>query len=115
MRRGDIFYVNFNPAQGSEANKIRPAAIVSQNEANSYAEQSGRGTLTVVPITSNTKFVASFQVLVSAQETGLKYDSKVQAEQIRTVSVHRVGDYIGTLNPSTLWLVDEALKLHLSL
>ena len=49
MRRGDIRLVNFEPALGNEANKIRPAIIVSNDAANSMAETLGRGVITVNP------------------------------------------------------------------
>ncbi|MDO4898739.1 MAG: type II toxin-antitoxin system PemK/MazF family toxin, partial [Rothia sp. (in: high G+C Gram-positive bacteria)] len=52
MRRGDIFWVDLELVCGSESNKKRPCLIVSRNEANDYASQSGRGTVTVLPITS---------------------------------------------------------------
>ncbi|MBR7829243.1 type II toxin-antitoxin system PemK/MazF family toxin [Actinospica sp. MGRD01-02] len=57
-----------------------------------------RGAITVAPITSNTICVLSFQVLVPAGETsGLKSDSKIQAEQIRSVSFDMIGNRIGHL------------------
>ncbi|MDO4791069.1 MAG: type II toxin-antitoxin system PemK/MazF family toxin [Buchananella hordeovulneris] len=115
MRRGDLYWVNFEPTQGSEANMRRPAAIVSRNDANFVAQETGRGTVTVVPLTINTKHVAAFQVLVSADESGLRQESKLQAEQVRTVSVSRIGDYIGTLSFQTVLKLNDALRLHLDL
>ncbi len=55
MRRGDVYWVDFEPARGSEPNKKRPAIIVSRDESNTYVAHHGLGTLTVVPLTSNTK------------------------------------------------------------
>lgn len=115
MRRGDVYWVNFEPTQGSEANKRRPAAIVSRNDANFVAQETGRGTITVVPLTSNAKHVAPFQVLVPAEECGLRQESKLQAEQVRTVSVARVGNYIGTLSFQSMLKLNDALRLHLDL
>lgn len=97
MRHGDIYWVNLDLAQGSESNKKRPCLIVSRDEANNYVASTGKGTITILPITSNTRFVAPFQVFLPALESGLNQDSKVQAEQIRTVSVERIGDYIGSV------------------
>lgn len=115
MRRGDIYWVNFEPAQGNEANKKRPAVIVSRNEANAVVQQTGKGTVTVVPLTTNTRFVAPFHVLLSTSETGLTQESKTQAEQIRTVSVSRIGEFAGFLSFAALESLDAALRLHLNL
>ena len=43
MRRGDIYWVDLDPAQGAEANKIRPAVVVSNDAANRAAGRGGRG------------------------------------------------------------------------
>jgi len=115
MRRGEIRFVDFDPVRGVEANKSRPAVIVSNDGANSAAQRLGRGVITVVPATSNTERVYPFQVLLRASETGLERDSKAQAEQVRSVSVERVGTRIGVLPSELLSSLDEALRLHLAL
>ena len=81
MRRGDVYWVDLEPARGSEANKTRPAVIVSNDAANRAARRTGRGVVTVVPITSNVGRVYPFQVLLRAADCGLTADSKAQAEQ----------------------------------
>jgi len=43
MRRGEIRRVNLDPTLGSEADTLRPAVIVSNDQANAAAERSGRG------------------------------------------------------------------------
>jgi mRNA interferase MazF len=115
MRRGEIRLVDLDPVRGSEANKRRPAVIVSNDGANSTAERLGRGVVTVVPVTSNTERVFPFQVLLPAPKTGLERDSKAQAEQVRSVAVERVGTRVGVVPPDFLALLDEALRLHLAL
>ncbi|SRR5258708_1709369 len=115
MRRGEIVIVNLDPAMGSEASKSRPAVIVSNDAANSAARRLGRGTVTVVPVTSSTGRVQPFQVLLPASQTGLRRDSKAQAEQIRSVAVERIGKKAGQLPPALLAEVDRALRIHLSL
>lgn len=115
MRRGEVRVVDLDPARGSEANKRRPAVIVSNDGANSTAERLGRGVLTVVPVTSRTERVYPFQVMLPAKETGLKVDSKAQAEQVRAVAVEHVGEQVGSLPPELLSALDEALRLHLAL
>ncbi len=115
MRRGDIVTVNLDPARGSEASKSRPAVVVSNDAANATATRLGRGVITVVPVTSNTGRVYPFQVLLPAAATGLRADSKAQAEQIRSVAIERIGRQAGHLPPALLTELDAAVRLHLSL
>ena len=115
MRRGDICLVDFDPARGAEANKRRPAVIVSNDGANGAATRVGRGVLTVVPVTSNVERVLAFQVLLPRGAAGLDRPSKAQAEQVRAVSVDRVGRTLGRLAGEQIAALDEALRLHLAL
>lgn len=115
MRRGEIRWVDLDPSRGSESDKRRPAVIVSNDGANAAAARLNRGVITVVPVTGNVTQVFPFQVLLPAGTAGLERDSKVQAEQVRSVSVHRVSSAIGVLSTALLDQVDEALRLHLSL
>jgi len=115
MRRGEIRLVDLEPVKGAEANKRRPAVIVSNDGANSTAARLGRGVITVVPVTSSVTRVHPFQVLLRATDTGLPRDSKAQAEQVRAVAIERVGTRIGAVPPVVMSDVDEALRLHLAL
>ena len=115
MERGEIRLVDLDPVQGAEANKRRPAVLVSNDGANAMAASLGRGVVTVVPVTSNTERVYPFQVLIAATESGLDRDSKAQAEQVRSVAVERIGRSVGRLPPSTMARLDDALRLHLAL
>jgi mRNA interferase MazF len=115
MRRGELRVVDFNPARGSEAAKRRPAVIVSNDHANQTAERLGRGVLTVVPVTSNVQRVYPFQVLIEAGTSGLSADSKAQAEQVRAVSIDRIGELIGQAPAPVIAAIDQALRLHLAL
>lgn len=115
MLRGEIRLVDLDPARGSEANKRRPAVIVSNDGANAMAAQLRRGVITVVPVTSNVERTFPFQVRLPADDCGLDRDSKAQAEQVRFVAVERVGAAIGRLTPALEDALDEALRLHLAL
>ena len=115
MRRGEIRLVDLEPVRGAEADKRRPAVIVSNDGANLAAARLGRGVVTVVPVTSATARVYPFQVLLLAAHTGLRNDSKAQAEQVRAVAVERLGARVGALPPSLMAALDEALRLHLAL
>ena len=111
MKRGEIRYANLNPVVGSEIAKRRPVLIVS-NDANNRAAS----TVTVLPITSNVSRLFPFEVFLAAGESGLGKDSKIQAQQIRTLAKERFsGAAMGTLDAATMGLVDAALCLHLGL
>ena len=107
--------MNLGNVVGVEAARIRPAVIVSNDGANTTAARLGRGVVTVVPVTSNTKRVYPFQVLLEAAETGLDRDSKAQAEQVRSVAVERVGHLIGHMPLDLMGRLDDALRLHLAI
>lgn len=115
MLRGEIWQVDLDPVRGSEANKQRPAVIVSNDRANATATRLGRGVVTVVPVTSSTDKVYPFQVLLSAATTGLAVDSKAQAEQVRSIATQRLLRRIGHISPTELAGLDNALRLHLTL
>jgi mRNA interferase MazF len=115
MLRGEVRLVDLEPTRGSEANKRRPAIVVSNDRANAAASRLGRGVVTVVPVTSNTVRIHPFQALLPAAETGLKVDSKAQAEQVRSVAVERIGHVLGRVPGPLMARVDDALRLHLQL
>jgi len=115
MRRGDICIIDLEPVRGTEANKSRPAVIVSNDGANGTATRLGRGVLTIVPVTSNVDRVYPFQVLLPAESTGLSVDSKAQAEQVRFIDVARVRRRVGSVPGELMHELDDALRLHLAL
>ncbi|MBD1880755.1 type II toxin-antitoxin system PemK/MazF family toxin [Coleofasciculus sp. FACHB-T130] len=111
MKRGEIYYANLSPAVGSEMDKRRPVLIVS-NDINNRAAT----TVTILPITSNISRVYAFEILLNPDDSGLAKPSKVQAQQVRTISKQRIeGEPVGTLSEEVMQLVDAALKLHLGL
>lgn len=115
MLRGEIRLADLDPVRGSEATKRRPAVIVSNDRANSVATRLGRGVVTVVPVTSNTDRVFPFQALLPARSTGLRQDSKAQAEKVRSIPVERLGAVLGQAPADVMAQLDDALRLHLQL
>lgn len=115
MLRCENRLTELEPARPGEADKRRPAIVVSDDRANAVAARLGRGVVTIVPITSNTARAFPFQVLLPAEETGIRIDSKAQAEQVRSVSVERIGPVIGRLPTRLVTQLDDALRLHLQL
>jgi mRNA interferase MazF len=81
IKRGDVLLVDFESTLEGEANKIRPAVVISNNANNEFAP-----TITVLPLTTNTRKLYPFQVLLESSLTGLDADSKAQAEQVRAIN-----------------------------
>lgn len=120
MRRGEVLLVNLDPVKPGEAAKTRPCVVVSNDGSNTAVAGHRRGTVTIVPLTSTTAAVgADFQVLIDSREAmlamGLSRPSKVQAEQVRAVSLERVGEPIGWAPAPVMRDIDTALRFHLSL
>ncbi len=109
MRRGEIYYANLDPTIGAEIQKKRPVLIVS-NDANNKKS----ATLTVLPITSNVTKVYPFEVALPAKISGLKKNSKIQCQQIRTISKLRITSSAqGHADKNIMQHVQAALELHL--
>ena len=109
MKRGEIYFANLDPTIGSEIRKKRLVLIVSNNANNKAAS-----TITIVPITSNTKKIYPFEVLLEIKDSGLPKRSKIQCHQVRTISKLRIASRrLSILNERAIACVDAALKLHL--
>lgn len=106
MRRGEVYWVDFDPARGGEVQKRRPAVIVSNNAATRAQNR-----VQVVPLTSNSATVHRWEALVHLG--GVPH--KALADQIRTVAKERLTDLIGTLSPRDLLAVEQALRVQLDL
>ena len=111
MKRGEVWFADLNPTVGAETAKRRPVLVVS-NDANNRAAS----TVTVLPITSNVVKVYPFEVALAKGQGGLVKASKVQAQQIRTISRERIsGKRAGALDADAMARVEAAVRLHLSL
>ena len=106
MRRGEIWWVEFDPAVGSEVRKTRPAVIVSNDAANRNLAR-----VVVVPVTSN----ASRQYPGEAVVTVGGQRSKAMADQIMAADKSRLKDRLGTLSKGDLLALEDAIKVHLAL
>jgi mRNA interferase MazF len=110
FRRGDIWTVDFEPVVGSEQGKARPAVIIQNDIGNHYSP-----VLIVAALTSGETARYDVQVEVKAPEGGLRHNSLVLLNQIRTIDKKRVGRFWGRLSTQTMRQVDEAIKISLSL
>jgi mRNA interferase MazF len=110
IQRGSIYLVNLDPTVGSEINKTRPVVVVSNDINNKYSN-----TITVLPITSNTTKVYPFEVYLPAGSGNLLHDSKVKADQVRTIDKTRFIRQLGSLPASIVNQINDAILVHLGL
>ncbi len=106
IKRGDVSWVEFDPALGSEIKKTRPAIIVSNDSANRHLTR-----VIVVPLTSNTERLYPGEALVTLSDQ----PSKAMADQIMTVDKRRLKSKIATLTKSDLRDVEDAILVQLGL
>ena len=106
MRRGDVYWVDFDPARGGEIQKRRPAVIVSNDAAATVQNR-----VQVIPLTSNTVRVRSWEALVQVQG----HAHKALADQIRTVAKERLTARIGALSARDVLAVEAAIRVQLGL
>ena len=85
--------------------------VISNNKNNEFS-----GTVTVLPITSkNLRKIYPFEVFIAKGEGNLPKNSKVKADQIRTLDKSRLVKLIGTLDENQIERIDKAAKIHLAL
>jgi mRNA interferase MazF len=107
--RGDIFIVSEGPDEGHES-KQRPWAVISPAHMN-YS-----GTVMVIPFsTQKLDRVRDWEVLVPAEGSGLREDSKAKADQIQTVTAERLIRRIGVVPEESMVKIDRALTLSTGL
>ena len=106
MRRGEVWWVVFDPAIGGEIRKTRPAVIVSNDAANRHLNR-----VQVVPLTSRTGKVYPSEALVTLNGE----PRKAMADQIATVSKRRLRGRLGTLDAADLERLARAIRIQLGL
>ena len=110
-RRGEVYWVSFDPTVGAEIRKTRPALVLQNDVANRHSP------ITIVAaITSKTDDdVYPSEVVVRAREAGLAQDSVILLNQIRSIDNARLRRRIGRLRPERMASVDRALAISLGL
>ena len=111
IKRGDIFYVDLNPAKGSEQAGRRPVVVIQNDVGNEYAP-----TVIIAPFTTK-KLSKEYptNVLVKKGVGGLKEDSACLLSQIRTIDKARLEKKTGSLTKDLMVKVDEAIRISLGL
>ena len=111
IKRGDIYYADLEPTQGSEQGGVRPVLVLQNNMGNRHSPTS-----IVAAITSRTgKPRLPTHVPIGGILSGLYKDSVVLLEQLRTIDRSRLREYLGTLEPSEMQAVDTALEISVGL
>jgi mRNA interferase MazF len=105
-RRGQVWWIAFDPSVGGEIRTTRPAVVVSNDAANRALNR-----IQVVPLTSKVAKVYPAQALVTLEGQ----QSKAMADQIATVSKLRLRGRIGRLDVLDMAAVDRAIRIQLAL
>ena len=106
IKRGDVWWVSFDPSIGGEIRKTRPAVIVSNNAANTALNR-----VVVVPITSQTARLYPGEAIVTIDGR----PGKAMADQIAAASKQRLSSRIAALSREDLKSVEEAILVHLAI
>lgn len=106
MKRGEVWWVSFEPSVGGEMRKKRPAVIISNNAANKYLNR-----VQVVPLTSRVGRVYPSEALVLLGDR----QSKAMADLLTTVSKQRLGNRAGRLTNADMRKVEHVVKVQLGL
>ena len=106
MKRGEVWWVQFDPAVGSEIKKTRPAIIISNDAANRNLAR-----VMVMPLTSNTTQVYPGEALVTVADQ----QSKAMADQIMAADKARLTRLVGSLSKPDLLAAEDAIRVQLGL
>lgn len=108
--RGEIYHVKFDPSEGSEMKKSRPALIVSDNVINKAAS-----IVIVCPITNARDKTSAIHIFIPKGEGGLTKDSVAHCGQLRAIDKNRLGTKYGSLSAKRMSEIDIGLRFALAL
>ena len=106
MKRGEVWWVEFDPAVGSEVRKTRPSVIMSNDAANRNLSR-----VVVVPLTSNTERLYPGEARITvAGKAG-----KAMTDQIMAADKLRLKTQLGLLSKEDVLAVETAIRTHLGM
>lgn len=106
IRRGDVWWVSFDPSLGGEVRKTRPAIILTNNMANAALNR-----VVVVPVSSQTQKIYPSEALVTLNGER----RKAMTDQVTTASKQRLRSRLGAISAEEMKAVEDALLLHLAI
>ena len=106
MKRGEVWWVNFDPSIGGEIKKKRPAVIVSNDASNKFLNR-----VQVIPLTSKTDRLYPSEAIVMLDGK----ESKAMADQLTTVSKLRLFKRAGVLSEDDMLRIGDTIKVQLGL
>lgn len=112
IKRGDMFYADLSPVVGSEQGGIRPVVIIQNDVGNKYSP-----TVITVAITSQLgKTKLPTHIAIDSKNVGLKTNSVILAEQVRTIDKSRLKEKIGHIEDKKMMeKIDNALEVSIGL
>ena len=112
IRRGDMFYADLSPVVGSEQGGIRPVIIIQNDVGNMHSP-----TVIAAAITSQKgKNKLPTHIEIESKNNGLKSDSIVLTEQIRTIDKSRLKEKIGHVEDENVMIkINNALGVSFGL
>ena len=94
IKRGDMFYADLSPVVGSDQGGVRPVLIIQNDLGNKYSP-----TVIAAAITSQTnKTKLPTHIELDEHTEGLKSNSVILTEQIRTIDKSRLKERIGHID-----------------
>ena len=111
IKRRDVYLAALDPVRGREISKTRPVVVVSNDKNNAFS-----GTVTILPISSQSlDKIYPFEVLLPEGSANLPKDSKIKADQVRTIDKSRIIKHMGALKASEIESAEKAIKIHLAM
>ena len=110
IKRGQVWYADLGGNVGSEQGGLRPVLIIQNDKGNKFSPT------TIIAIITSRKTKAKLPTHIwLSLYCGLKVNSMVELEQLRTIDKSRLTKYVGNIQKGEQELINEALKISLGI